>query len=749
MDKETLHNLLHRYTLETLSFNSKDLWVLMIRYWKSLLGFLAGGVFVALMVVLFAPRVYEATAVVILEPRKTKVTESDDVVSGVTPDATSVLSEVEVIRSRGLIQQIATDWGLEKHKVFNPDSEYSTWPVKVKQQGQDHEPASDSDSVSGKNSLDDEISANETSFARRRAVDELKDRLSIHPRGRSLAIEITMKAPHPDMASDLANALADAYIDRQLKLKKETAHNAKLWLGHRLDELEKKVHAAAQAVETYRSENNLINAGQVEITSQQITEITSQLVQAKARVAEASARLDRVQEAVRKKDGLAALTEVVASPLIQRLRHEESALLRSKSELETRYGDRHPKIINIRAELKELHRKIDIETDKVVDNIKSEMEIAKAGLKSLEESLEEQETKKEQQNIASIELSQMEQELASTRDVYETTLKRYKEVSQQADMQRADSRVISYADPPTMPVFPKPILMIFLGLILGGILGALYVFIREQFDYAFRTPAQLEKSFGLPVWGMVPKIKENKTVKDLASHIINKPYSAAAESIRSMRVVMAIKKRSKSEKGRVISITSAIPGEGKTTVSVWLSRMVAMSGKKVLLIDCDLRCPKVHESFGRKSVVSLIDVLTGQKRADELIEKDTKTGLHIIMGKSMQQAPFDLLTSEKMDALVTSLKENYDLIVLDTPPTLTMADSRFLSRLAGDTLFVVQWNKTQKDAVASAMKMYQAVDLKISAFVLNKVDLKAHAKYHYNDTGSYYAKYPNYFSDDQ
>ncbi len=668
------------------------------------------------------PSQYEASAKVLVEPRSSSVINFEKVVSGLAPDSEIVLSQVEVIRSRGVIREVIEDMALHERPEFNPD-------LGKEKRLQTHMPL--------------------TPENIRVAEDILLSKLTITPIGRSLVIRIKIKHTDPDMAQALANTIADTYIDNQIQTKFVAKERVVSWLEQRVKDLADKVRASSEAVEIYRTENNLIDGYKAEVTSQQLSEINTEYVKAQSYLTEVEADLKQLRHAIAAKKDLGSLPKVVDNYLVNLLKKEQSEAEEAYSEVKGRYGKKHPRLIEAKAKISQIEKKIEKEIKIVTDSLEKEAESAKDRVIELQGKVSNLEERKSSENFVTIRLRELERQANTDRMVYENYLKRLKESEHTKDIERADARIISYAARPLYPTSPNRIAIFIISAFAGAFFSMIMVFFLEQFDHTYRTPRHLEDAYNIPTLTMIP-IVDRKDPKRIGDYIIDKPYSSIAETIRALRVSLMMhrpKNLNKKTQGHVLSLTSSMPGEGKTTVAVWLSRSLAVAGNKTLLVDCDLRRPNVHKFFGDSNAVSLIDVLRGKAAPEKLISIDKETGLHRIYSKPMQKGDADILSTDNMQLLISSLRDSYDYIILDSPPCLAVSDSRVVAKLADQTLYVVQWNKTPREVVHSGLNQMHKDNIEVGGFVISQVDLKRHSKYNYGDMSHYYFKHHGYFLD--
>ncbi|MCD8570363.1 MAG: polysaccharide biosynthesis tyrosine autokinase [Alphaproteobacteria bacterium] len=431
--------------------------------------------------------------------------------------------------------------------------------------------------------------------------------------------------------------------------------------------------------------------------------------------------------------------EVIESPLIQKLKGDETLLLRTLSDLSTRYGDRHPDILKLNTELDDLRAKIHEEMGTIVESMRNEVSVAKARVDALQNGIDEIVQNRHQEEQAMIHLGELDREAKSNKLIFDTFLQTYKKSDEQEDLQEAEARVLSYAVAPSRPSYPDKMLLLSLASALSLFVGLGLAFLLEKLDNTFRSAGQLEKVGHFPCFALIPEVDTLKS-GPTADFIISKPSSTAAESVRTLRTVINLR-ASTPERPKVVTITSSLPGEGKSTLAGWLARLAAKSGERVILIDADLRRPSIHRAFGASNEVSIVEYLTGKIQLKDAIQKDSASGLHILYGKSVPNSALDLVTSQKMSDMVAALREAYDLVIIDSPACLAVSDARVLARLSDQTLYAVSWDKTPREIVMGGVKQFSDMGYGPLAFVLTNVNVNKHVRYGYGDTVYYYGRY--------
>ena len=574
-------------------------------------------------------------------------------------------------------------------------------------------------------------------------IDRLLGGLSARTVGRSTAIEINDTDADPARAVQIANAYGDAFVEEQLNAKYEASQKATQWLSDRIQQLADQVRNADVAVQQYKAENSLTDTNGTSVADQQLSALNGQLIVARSDLAEQEAKYSRVVE-LQKAGHAEDISQVVASPLITALRGQETELLKKEADYSTRYGPRHPRMLDLEMEKRNLLAKIDEEVRRVVETIGNDVAVARARVKSLEGSLAQATSRSTGDNRARIKLKELEANAASNHALHDAFLARFKESQGQEGIQAPDSRVISRAVMPGAPSAPNTRMAMELAGLGGLVLGFLLALLIERLDSGFRTTSQIEKTLGLPVLATIPEIAwGGKSAQSATDRVVDKPMSSFAEAIRGLQMGLLLSNVDKPPK--VVLVTSAVPGEGKTTVAVSLARLAARSGKKVIVIDCDLRRPATAKALGiNKYERGLVEVLTAEKTLDQCLEKDPRSSMQILPVKLKTGNPPDLLGSNAMEKLITSLRNSYDLVVIDSAPLLPVHDTRILARLVDAALFVVRWEKTPRDAAKNATRILSDSHAPVTGIVLTRANAKRFRYYSYGYQ-SYYS-YNKYYS---
>jgi|SRR5579871_712593 len=672
---------------------------------------------------------YTARAVVLLDQRENRVLDVSAVVAGLSSDPTTIQNQVQILNSRGLAGRVVDKEGLASDSgddgaphhswmhALNPFAWFSKEP-----------PAP---------------TAEERRAARRNgAIDDVLGSENVSEVGESTAISIDYTSPDKATAAKMANAIADAYVEDQLNAKFEATQKTSQWLADRLGQLSSQVQAAEAAVQQYKADNNITetaNGGSV--VQDQLAQINGQLVLAKSDLAEQEAKYARVVE-LQRTGHADDVSQVVASPLIGQLRGQETDLLRQEAELNARYGPRHPKMLDLEAEKKNLLAKINDEVERVIETVSSDVAVARAHVGSLQASLNQLESQNSVQNKAGVKLKQLEANATSTRSLYEAFLARFKEAQGQGGIETPDARVISRAETPAGPSYPNTRYMLSVAAIIGLVAGLLLGFIAERMAPGFRTNIEAEKLIGLPVLATLPELTGKRESGSAADELVDRPLGGFAESLRGLQ--LGIAHANVDRKPKVVLVTSSVPAEGKSTTALGLARLAAKAGQKVMLVDADLRRPSLAEQLGITTLAhGIVDVLAGEAKLEEAIAADPKSSAKALVALKAAGNPPDLLGSQAMKKLIAQLSESYDLVVIDTAPLLPVNDARVLSKLADTVLFVVRWEKTPRDSVVSAARILADTGTHVAGIALTRADTvrQKYYEYGYQNFSSYHKYY--------
>lgn len=729
-----------------------DLRELIRKVWRrkgTLIGVTALGTIIAALILFQITPVYTSTATVMVDPRKDTAVDVEAVLSGLPADQETIESEIEVLRSRRLAERVVQKLKLYESPEFNarlaPVSGFRKFARALNPKSLIPQSLLEwlDLAETGPTLTEEQLLERE----RIGVIDAHLDKLGIARVGRSRVIAISITLANPALAASVANTVADLYIVEQLEAKFEATRRATEWLNERLTGLRQAVQKSEREVETYRRTSGLTEGKNVTFASQQATELNSQLIVARSKRAEAQARLQQVEQLLKTSSSVESVAEVLNSPLIQQLRGQEADVQRKAAELSQEFGEKHPRMINIRAEVVDVRRKIAAEVKKIVQGLRNEVAVARARESEMVRNMRGLETRVAGLNQRQVQLRALEREAKANRTLYETFLTRFKETNEQQEFQRPDARVVSAADTPNEPSAPKKMLLLIVSIVLSGGAGLALVFVLESLDKGFRSMDDIESGTGIPALGLVPALTGLASMgKEPQAVILEKPNSAFAESVRALHASILLSNVDSPPK--TVLLTSSLPSEGKTSLSLSLTRLVARTGnKRVVIIDCDLRRPLVHRHLGMDIGPGLVQLLADEVPLEDVLRRDEPSGAYVLTAGGTPANPTDIITSEHFARLLDNLKSAFDLIVIDSSPVLAVSDSRILSRIADKTIFVVRWAETRREVVRLGLKQIIEAGGDLAGVVLSMVNVKKHSRYGYGDSGYYYGRYRKYYSD--
>jgi polysaccharide biosynthesis transport protein len=690
---------------------------------------------------------YTSETKLLLGAPKSQVVDVKAVLSGDLTTESAIKSEAEVMLSRGLVKKVIIKLNLLNLTEFNPalkkkeDSIFSALNPKNRLS----DSIKDALGLMEKPELLSEEEKNERSLSL--ATDIYLSKLKVAPIRLSQVITVTFESLDPKLAAKIANTHADSYIIGQLEAKFEATEKANSWLNTQLTDLRAKVASSEKAVEIYRAEHGLARGSHkdVGLAAEQLSEINSQLIIAKAQKAEASARLAQVTKLLNSNAEIETASEVLSSTLIQNLRGQEAELIRKHSEMAVELGAKHPKLISINEEISKLREKINAEIIKITTGLRNELNIASAREASLESSLAASRSISGEHGKEEVQLRALEREANSNRLLFETFLNRFKETSSTQGMEQADARVISVAEVPMSPSFPKKTLMLAVIVILALGTGSALVLLLEMLHSGFRSPEEIETYLGFSTIGVIPKSSKKLAPYD---YLLEKPNSNLGEAICSLRMSLMLSDPDKCVNSLIV--TSAALGEGKSILALSLARSAAIAGQKVIVIDADFRRPSLEKELGiptkAKGLTDLI--MSHANNFSEFIYKDEKSGLMIMpKGNADYVSPVDIFASQRMSSMLATLRAEFDLIIFDTPPVLAVTDARVLASLVDKVVFVVAWDKTPRKVVKVGLEQILKTATNLVGIVLQQVDLQ---QYNFSSGGSayyyYHSKHGPYYS---
>jgi capsular exopolysaccharide synthesis family protein len=425
---------------------------------------------------------------------------------------------------------------------------------------------------------------------------------------------------------------------------------------------------------------------------------------------------------------------VLNSVVISQLRAQEADIARRQADLENRYSESHPTLANVRAERDDVRNQISSEISRIAAGMRNEVAIARARLNTLQSNMDVMRGELVGNNEQMVTLREYEREAAAARAVYESFLQRFHEIADQGTMRTAPAQLISAATAPAEPSSPRLSIAFVLSMAVGGGLGLAAGFLVEALDEGFASAEDVERKTGFAALASVPKVRRSElrrspSLKSPADYLLERQMSPFTEAFRVLRTTILY--AAGQPKSQVVAVTSALPGEGKTTVSLCLARVAALSGQRVLLIDCDLRRRCLKEVLDIEPSVGLLQVLAGEVSWRQAIYVDDASGMSVLPLSGSGFTPKEIFGAEDTSSLLAELRNSFDLIILDCAPVLAVAETRVAAAMADCAVVVARWQKTPLRALRATLQQLSDAGVSIRGVALNGVDRTAPGYYSY------------------
>lgn len=700
-----------------------------------ILGFVVLGTALAILAATLLPKKYTATAEILVNSSQESPLNFDDINNNAKIDTGYVDSQVEILRSPSLMDRVANELQLFQDREFNSRLEDSSsflesfdlrdWFGFLMGSGRDKQQNS----------------------ARARVIDALLSSTSVDRKRLSFVVEVSATSKSPEKAAKIANAIVDQYLADDLDWRMNSLKRIKGWLSNQLKDLKEQLVSSEKAVEIFRAKNNLREVAGQTLNEEQRSKINTQLVLARAELSEMEARYQRIEDILSSTDAVKKLASLLSSELMIELRQHRAQLVQEQARLASRYGKRHPKTVHILAELRDVEQQIRAEANRIVQNRKNDVAVARTRVHSLEKSIQGLDAEAAENKQAEVQLRELERTAEANRHIYKSLLAGYERSAALTSNNSLEStaRAVTIAIPPRKPSFPNKRIFAAVGFVIFGLMGLGVALLLEALDIGIHTGGQIEEKLGIPHIASLPIISRKElrkaNVRSVHDYIVEKPLSSLSDAYQRCRAILELS----GVEGplKVVAIGSGLSGEGKTTFSVCLARLSAGAGLKTLLIDADLRQPSLNKVFSLSGRGGLLDVLEGRASLETAVVLDEASGAHLLVNEVIPSNPGGLLGSEAMGNLLTLCRKQYDFVVIDTAPVLPFVDTPLLTKYLDTVVFLIQWGKTSRVVVEDALRTIAGYGGHVVGAALTMVDVKRQAQYGYNYHNYYSYKYLN------
>ncbi|MFW2831107.1 GumC family protein [Sphingomonas sp. ID0503] len=671
--------------------------VMLRRRWKTM-AIVSLAVFVIGMIgVMLLPPKYEATARVQIDPARNNAPNRE---LGLSLGSEAIETEVTVFGAEELARDVVQRLKLQNDPEFNKGLETPALS-----------PLEEADRLS--------------TIARRvqKGLNVRRDRLTY-------VINVGYKSLKPVKSAVIANTFAEAYLDYRVGSRTGTAARQSKFFQQQLAELAAQVRAADDAVAQYRARAGIVEGtGASTIADQQVAPLSTQLASAEAEAAEARSNLAVARQQIAR-GGLDAVSEVRNSTVVSNLRAQRAEVSRNASEIDSRYGERHPESLKVHEQLRSLDAQIEAEARRAIGTLEATARASEARAASLRGDLSGLQGKQAANTRASVEAQSLERDAASKRAAYDKLAEMSLDTQQSARNQIAQAVIVDRAVAPTAPSAPNRKMLAITALVVALAAGLAVIIAQELLQTGVRDADFFYKRYGLPLLASVPMTPKGVSPADV---VADRPTSAVAESLRIARSAIVGKRADPSR--RVIAFTSALPEEGKTTTALSFARVLALNGGTTVLVDCDIRRASVSTLAQIRMTQGLVEYLRGTASFDQVVRPDRVDNLDIVGVAEPTFTSENLFGGEAFDNLLSGLAGRYDHVVLDLPPVVGLADARTVSAKADAVVLITSWSSTPASAVDSAMTGLSAESAKVIGAVFTKVDPLSEA-----GGGMYYSK---------
>ncbi|MBY5974915.1 polysaccharide biosynthesis tyrosine autokinase [Ferrimonas balearica] len=664
----------------------------------TLLGCIAAMVYVDGIAV---PR-YQATAKILIEPNAANVVDLNSVISGAGADDVDINTQLEIVRSPAMLERLVMSERLYEDPEFNAFlREESFWSLSGAI-GALHGLFSGAGHPQAEQTRDAAVQA---------AIDSVSRSLNLQAQQRTLLFDIRFTTETREKSVRLANELARIYIDEQVNTKFQAVDYAVNWLSERVSELGAEMRMKEDQLQALNGDSELVSAEALAALNLQARNLSERLDRDEEALQAARQRFERAAE-YRSQGDAVGLVAFLDDPALRRAVREAGGDPLSDQAVQQR-------------------------VERLFADLNAAMQRQAANTAALRTSLDDLRNRIRQGAEKLEEFEALVREVEASRTMLETFTSRLKATSLQAGLQVADSRLISPARK-ALQVEPSGQRTIALYTLIGALLGIGFVLARQFYQQGYRTVQDVLEGTGHPVIGQVP-VLPIKQRKQLVPYLVSKPTSAAAEAIRNLRT--SISMQNLSHPPQVIALTSSVAGEGKTTIAVSLAMNYAKLGKRVLLLEGDIRRVTLGEYFEHDAAHNIVDVIREHVPLEDAVVFDEQLGADILFGRKTSENAADIFASGQLGPVLQAAREKYDHIIVDTPPVVIVPDAKLIAPYCDAIVYVVHWNRTDRREVSEGLRQLEGVDLNVSGVVLSQIDPEGMKRYGYGAYVTYGSEY--------
>lgn len=685
--------------------------------------------------------IYRGTTTIQINKESSQIVDFKEILAINTMDLDYYQTQYKILESRSLARRVIQALGLSKHPEFLPQNENSPFQI-----WRSNLLTSISNRLTSQNQGRGPISENEKETANEtRIIDEFLDKLKIEPIRNSRLVRIHFDSHYPDLATQISNILAAMYVKQNLETRFTATEQAKEWLTGQLADLKGKVEKSDEALQAFGSKHDIISLEEKEnIVMRRLSELNEALAKAETERMAKEALYQQTQS--QNSDSLPAILE---NKLVQELKQISIQLeAEYMKHSETLFKPDWPEMKRLREQMETVQNRLNSEIKKIVAGLKSEYDSSLQKEFLLRNAFTEQKAKAMEMQQNAIQYNILKREADTNKELYRGLLQRMKEAGVSAGITASNIQVVDQAEMPTKPFKPNKELNLLLAAVVGLFLGVGLAFFLEHLDDTVKTPEDLEGLIQLPSFGIVPeaaherrKLLDSNNSCPVELITSGHPKSMLSEAYRSIRTSILLSTSGKPP--RTIAISSPNPGEGKTTTVINTAIALSQTGVQVVIIDADMRKPRLHKIFGKENGVGLSNFLSGNAELDSVIKNSEIPNLYYIPSGPIPPNPSELLGSALFKDMIECLGSRFNHLLIDSPPLLAFSDSVIISTNVDGVIMVVIDGKTPRETLQRSKEVLLQVDARILGVVINRAKIRG------GEYGSYYHRYYYYYGDEE
>jgi succinoglycan biosynthesis transport protein ExoP len=652
-------------------------------------------------------------------------------------------TQYKILESRSLAKNVVETLKLNESPEFNREPQRSLFPFNIRESV-----ASVLNVVMAREGGEESPDPGHAYDPLAPYINLYRSRLRIDPIPESRLVNISFEGHDPVLIAQVANVHAQAYIDKNLEMKLSASEDAVDWLSGRLDELKLKLKESEEALQKFREQEDIIalenvlsaEGRQENIVAQRLAELNANLTQARTERIGLATLHSQLRELAAKPGMVESIPQVIENGFIQALKGDYVELNRQYSELQEKYGDKHPRMIALKNEMRGIQGKIASEVAKINKSLEIQKEVAIAKERSLQNALEVAKRDVMGLNKKAIEYGVLKREVDSNRQLYDMILQRAKETSLTSGLKSTNIFIVDLAEIPRAPIKPQVRRSVTMAAILSLMAGLGLALFVQYLDNTIHSPDEVRRYLNVPFLGPVGLANSNgrSFVSELA--VLREPKSKFSESLRTVRTNVVFSLIEPEQK--TLMISSPGPMEGKTFIASNLAVMLAKMGRRVLLVDADMRKPRVHKIFNTSCGPGLSNVVLHKCSVKEAIRGTRLKSLKLLPAGTIPPNPSELLGSRSMVKVIDELKAYFDYLIFDTPPILAVTDAAVLGGMLDGTILVIKASETTRQCARRTIEQLLGINARVMGVVLNQVNFQKDPYY------NYYYKYDYYYTNE-